>query len=66
MTYSGHYELSIEQQMWIMLDFLPRSWEHEIKVLTRRISNLTHNNIVSELNQELERGYKALLGDLAG
>ena len=52
--------------MWIVLDFLLGSWEHEIKVLTKRISNLTHNNIVSELNQELECGYKAVLGDLVG
>ena len=54
MTYSEPYDLSVEQQMWIVLDSLPDSWEHERKALTRRISNLTYNDIVSELNQELE------------
>ena len=38
-----------------VLDSLPDSWEHERKALTRRISDLTYNNIVSELNQEMER-----------
>ena len=41
--------------MWIMLDSLPDSWEHERKRLIRRISDLTYNNIVSELNKKLER-----------
>ena len=54
MTYSKHYELSVERQIWIVLDSLPDSWEHERKALTRRISDLTYNNIVSKLNQELE------------
>ena len=55
MSYSEHYELSVEQQIWIVLDSLPDLWEHERKALTRRISDLTYNNIVSKLNQELER-----------
>ena len=38
-----------------MLDSLLDSWEHERKVLTRKISDLTYNDIVIELNQELER-----------
>ena len=37
-----------------MLDSLPESWEHERNALTRRISDLTYDNIVSKLNQELE------------
>ena len=41
--------------MWTVLDSLLDSWEHERKMLTRRISDLTYNNIISELNQELER-----------
>ena len=49
-TYNEHYELSIEQQMWIVLDSLSDSWKHERKVLTKRISDLTYNNIVSEPN----------------
>ena len=53
--YSEHYELSVEQKMWIVLDSLLDSWEHERMTLTRRISNLTYNDIISELNQELER-----------
>ena len=55
MTYNEHYELSVELQMWIVLDSLPNSWEHERNALKRMISDLTYNNIVSELNQELER-----------
>ena len=54
MTYNEYYELSVEQQMWIMLDSLPDSWEHERKAFIRRISDLTYNNIVNELNHELE------------
>ena len=54
MTYSEHCELPIEQQMWIVLYSLPDSWEHEKKALTRKLSDLTYNNIVNELNQELE------------
>ena len=54
-TYIEHYELSMEEQMWIVLDSLPDSLEHERKVLIRRISDLTYNNIVSELDQDLER-----------
>ena len=54
-TNSEHYELSVEQHMWIGLNSLLDSWEHERKGLTRRISDLTYNNIASELNQELER-----------
>ena len=41
--------------MWIVLDSMHYSWEHERKALTRRINDLTYDNIVSELNQELER-----------
>ena len=55
MTYNEHYKLFVEQQMWIVLDSLLDSWEHERKTLTRRISDLTYHNIVSELNRELER-----------
>ena len=53
LIYSGHYELLVEQQMWIVLDSLPDSWERERKALTRRLSDLTYNNIVNELNQKL-------------
>ena len=49
-TYNEHYELLVEQQMWMVLDFLPDSWEHERKTLTRRIRDLTYNDIVSELD----------------
>ena len=55
MNYSEHYEFSVEQQMQIVLDSLPNLCEHERKTLTKRISDLTYNDIVSELNQELER-----------
>ena len=54
-TYNEHYVLSVEQYMWIVLDSLLDSWEHERNALTRRINNLTYHDIVSELNQELER-----------
>ena len=57
-SYSHHStsnELLVEQQMWIVLDSLLESWEHERNALTRRISDLTYDNIVSKLNQELER-----------
>ena len=47
-TNSEHYELSVEQHMWIVLDYLPDSWEHERKAFTRRISDLTYNDIVSK------------------
>ena len=40
--------------MWIVLISLPDSWEHERKALTRRICDLTYNDFVSELIQELE------------
>ena len=55
MTYSEHYEFSVEQHMWIVLNSLPDSWKHGRKAITRTISDLTYNDIVSELNQELER-----------
>ena len=40
--------------MWIVLDSLLDSWEHERKALTRRMSNLTYNNIVSELKRRIQ------------
>ena len=49
-TYIEHHELSVEQKMWIVLDSLLDSWKHERKTLTRRISDLTYDDIVSELN----------------
>ena len=33
---------------------MPDSYEHERKVLVKKISDLTYDNIVSELNQKLE------------
>ena len=65
-TYSEHYELSVEQHLWIVLDSLLDSWENERKALTTRISDLTYNDIVSELIRNWSVGYKAELGDLAG
>ena len=44
----------MEQHMWIVLDSLLDLWDHERKVLIRRINDLTYDNTVSELNQELE------------
>ena len=41
--------------MWIVLDSLPNSWEQKRKALTRRLSDLTYNYVVNELNCELER-----------
>ena len=32
-TNNEHYELLVEQHMWIVLDYLPDSWEHERKRL---------------------------------
>ena len=64
-TYSEHFELSVEQHLWIVLDSLLDSWENERKALTARISDLTYNDIVSELIMNWSVGYKAVLGDLA-
>ena len=35
LTHSEHYELSVEQSMWIVLDSLFDSWEHERKRLQK-------------------------------
>ena len=61
-TYSERYELSVDQKLWIVFDSLNDSWEHERKAHTKRISDITYDNIVSELNVD----YKAISGDLAG
>ena len=33
-TFNEHYEFSVEQQMCIVLDSLPDSWDYEKKALT--------------------------------
>ena len=45
--YIEHYELSVEQQMSIMLNSLPDSWECERKVLAEKASDLKYNEIVT-------------------
>ena len=52
---SEHYELSVEQQMGIVLDSLPDSWECERIALVENASDLKYNTIIHELKEELER-----------
>ena len=47
--------------MWIVLDFLPDSWKYESKTFTKRISNLTYDNIVIKLNQEMEHRIQSII-----
>ena len=54
-TFNGHYELSVEQQMCIVLDSLSDSWDYEKKALIERVSKLSYENIVAKLNKQLER-----------
>ena len=54
-TFHEHYELSVEQQMWIVLDSLPDSWENEAKALVKQSSKLKHKKIVPKLKGELKR-----------
>ena len=44
-TFHEHYELSIEQQMWIVLDSLPDSWENEAKALVEQSSKLKYKKM---------------------
>lgn len=49
-----HYELAVEQQMSIVLESLPDSWDLERKALEKQLNDLNWNNLQSELNGELE------------
>ena len=53
--FNEHFELFVEQQMGIVLDSLPDSWDYEKKVLIERVSKLSYKNIVAKLNKQLER-----------
>ena len=53
-TFKEHYELSVKQQMGIVLDSLPDSWDYVKKALTKRVSKLSYKNIVAQLNKQLE------------
>ena len=53
--FNEYYELSVEQQMCIMLDSLPNSWDYEKKAFTEQVSKLSYENIVAKLNKQLER-----------
>ena len=50
-----HYELSVEQQMWIVLDPLLDSWENEAKAFLEQSSKLKYKKIVPKLKGELKR-----------
>ena len=52
--FNEHYELSVEQQMGIVLNFLLDSWECERKALVEKVSDLKYNTIIPELKEELE------------
>ena len=54
-TFHKHYELSVQQQMWIVLESLPDSWENEAKVLVEQSSKLKYKKIVPKLKGELKR-----------
>ena len=55
MIFSEHYELSVEQQMGIVLDSLPDSWEYERKALLEEASDVKYNEIIPKLKEQLER-----------
>ena len=52
--FNEHYELSVEQQMGILLDSLPDSWEYERKALVEKASDLKYNEIIPKLKEQLE------------
>ena len=54
MIFNEHYELSVEQQIGIVLNSLPDSWECERKMLVEKASNLKYNTIILELKEEPE------------
>ena len=54
-TFHEHYELSVEQSMWIVLDSLPDSWENETKALIEQSNKLKYKKIVPKLKGELKR-----------
>ena len=47
MAFNEYYELSVEQQMGIVLNSLPDSWDYEKKALTELVSKLSYKNIVA-------------------
>ena len=53
-TFHEHYELSVEQQMWIVLDSLLDSWENEAKTLVEQSNKLKYKKIVPKLKGELK------------
>ena len=51
-TFHEHYELSVEQQIWIVLDSLHDSWENEAKALVEQSSKLKYKKIIPKLKGE--------------
>ena len=54
----------MEQYMWIVLDSLPNSWEHERKVLVEKASNLKYNEILMEWMKNRSTKFKVVFSDL--
>ena len=54
MIFNEHYELSVKQQMEIVLYSLPDSWEYERKALLEEASGLKYNEIIPKLKEQVE------------
>ena len=54
----------MKQQMGIVLDSLPDSWECERKTLIEKANDLKYNTIIPELRKSWSAKYKVVLGDL--